>query len=276
MQDLIEIFQADFVWRALIAGIMISLSAALLGVILMLKRYSLIGHALADVGFASLSIAVAVGWSPLYVSLPIVIVASFLIMLISQKRAVNGDVAIGMVATASLAAGVIITNLTRGFNIDVYSYMFGSILSISKADVWRSTLLSFAVIAVFIVFYNRLFAVTFDESFARAGGIPVTFYQFLISLLTAVAIVIGMRMIGTMLISSLIIFPAVTAKKLAPGFKGVIFASALISVICFIAGFVLSCLYDLPAGASIVMTNVILLCAVSLLKYICVRSRSKG
>jgi zinc transport system permease protein len=259
MDTILEIFSYPFIIRALIVGILISLCAALLGIILVLKRYSLIGHGLADVGFAALSLALALGLPPLYVSMPIVIVASFFIMMISQKSGGRGDVVIGMVATGALSAGIIITSVTRGFNIDVCNYMFGSILAMSDKDVILSVVLSIVVISLYLLFYNRLFLITYDESYAKACGINVTFYQFLIAFLTALTVVLGMRMMGTLLISSLIIFPAMIAKQIVGSFKAVVFVSTLVSIVCFVIGILISFTFNLPTGASIVSVNIILL-----------------
>ncbi len=258
-EQVIQIFSYPFVIRAIIIGVLISLCASLLGVILVLKKYSLIGHGLADVGFASLSLAVALGLPPLYVSMPVVIIASFIIMAVSQNKGVQGDVAIGIAATVSLSFGVIITALTKGFNIDVYNYMFGSILAMNQSDLLLSSTLAIVVICLYILFYNRLFIITCDEDFARASGINVTFYQFLISFLTALTVVIGMRMMGTLLISSLIIFPAITARRVVKSFKVMVVLSAIISVVCFIAGILVSFIFNLPTGASIVIVNVVVM-----------------
>ena len=179
MTEFLSSLSQPFMLRALIVGTVISVCAALLGVILVLKRYALIGHGLADIGFASLSLAIALGWSPLYVSMPIVAVASFAIMLISQKSGGNGDTAIGVVSTGALSVGIIITYLAGGMNVDVYSYMFGSILGTTDADLYLSIPLGLVVIAAFILLYNRLFMVTYDEVYAKACGINVTLYRYL-------------------------------------------------------------------------------------------------
>jgi len=263
MTDLAEMFSYPFVTRALLVGALVSLCASLLGVVLVLKRYSMIGHALADVGFAALSIAMALGVSPLYVSMPILVLASFMIMAVSQRRGVSGDVAIGVTATGSLAVGVIVTAMTRGFNIDVYNYMFGSILAMNKTDVLISVALSVTVIGLYALFYNSLFMVTCDEDYARASGVNITRYQFLIAFLTALTITVGMRMMGTLLISSLIIFPAVTARKLAVSFKAMVAASAVISVVCFTVGIAVSFMFNLPTGASVVAVNIAAMLAAS-------------
>ena len=265
MTQLIEALSYPFVQRAIAAGAMISLCAALLGVILVLKQYSLIGHGLGDVGFASTSLAVALGLPVMAVSIPIVVIAACLIMFWSQRSKTGGDTAIGMVATGALSIGVIITAMSSGFNVDVNGYMFGSILAMSREDVIFSVVLSIVILVLFVVFYNRLFLITFDENFAKASGIRVGFYQFLIALLTALTVVMGMRMMGSLLISSLIIFPAVIARKLVVSFKAVAVLSVFLSVICFLAGLILSFEMNLPTGASIVIINLIVLIAVTIL-----------
>ncbi len=254
-----EVLSYPFVTRALIVGVMVSLCASILGVILVLKRYSLIGHGLSEVGFAALSVALAFNLPPLYVSTPLVIAASFVIMVVSQRRRDGGDVAIGIAASAALAFGVLVTALTRGMNLDVCSYMFGSILAMTNEDVVLSVALSLFVTGLFVLFYNRLFLITYNEDYARSLGINVTLYQFLISFLTALTVVLGMRMMGTLLISSLIILPAITARRLVSSFRALVVTSAGISLVCFAAGLALSFVWNLPTGASIVSVNVVVL-----------------
>lgn len=249
--------QYDFIQRALAAGLMVSLCAALLGVTLVLKRYSMIGDGLSHVGFGALAIALAMNLSPLKVAIPVVVIAAFFLLRLSQAKAgsLRGDSAIALISTSALAAGVIVTSMTKGMNVDVYSYMFGSILAMSAADVWLAVGLSAVVIVLFALFYHRIFAVTFDEPFARATGIRVDMFNMLIALLTAVTIVIGMRMMGTMLISSLIIFPALTSMRVFSRFRQVVISSAIVSTACFFVGIMLSCVYSLPAGAGVVAVN---------------------
>ena len=259
MEFLINLMQYPFMQRALICGISISLCAALIGVILVLKKYSMIGHGLGEVGFASLSLALALNLPEIYVAIPIVIIASFIILAISQKKGEEGDVAIALVSTGALAFGIIITALTKGFNIDVYNYMFGSILTMTIKDVIISMVLSAFLVITYIIFYNRLFMITYDEKYAKVCGINVTFYQFLIAFFTAVVVVIGMRMMGTLLISSLIVFPAIIAKKITHSFKGMSILAVIISVLCFIFGLIISAILNLPTGASIVMVYIVVL-----------------
>ncbi len=262
--QLLTLLNYPFIQRALICGIAISFCAAIIGVILVLKKYSMIGHGLGEVGFASLTLAIALNLPPLYVSIPLVIIAAFLIMLISQKKGESGDITIALVSSAALAIGVIITALTKGFSVDVYNYMFGSILAMSWSDVILSVVLSIILIIVYMIFYNRLFSITYDEKYAKTCGINVTFYQFLISLATALVVVLGMRLMGTLLISSLIVFPAIIARKLTNSFKGMVILSAILSVICFIVGIMLSFVLNFPTGASIVAVYILLLSITSI------------
>lgn len=257
--ELLTLLNYPFVQRALICGIAISFCAAIIGVILVLKKYSMIGHGLGEVGFASLTLAIALNLPPLYVSIPLVIIAAFLIMLISQKKGESGDITIALVSSGALAVGVIITALTKGFSVDVYNYMFGSILAMEWSDVILSVVLSVILIVVYVFYYNRLFSITYDEKYAKTCGISVTFYQFLISLATALVVVLGMRLMGTLLISSLIVFPAIIARKLTNSFKGMVILSAVLSVICFIVGVMLSFVLNFPTGASIVAVYILLL-----------------
>ena len=269
MAELISLLSYPFITRALITGTAISFCAALLGVILVLKRYSMIGHGLADVAFAAVSLAVTLGLSPsehILITLPVIIIASFVIMNLTKNGA-KGDIAIGMVSTGSLALGIIITRLSSGFNVDVADYMFGSILASSDTDMYMSLALIVTVLVIFTLFYNRLFLITYDESFAEASGINVNFYQFLISFLTALTIVIGMRIMGTLLISSLIIFPAVTSRRIVQSFRSLILLSAVISSVCFLCGFFASYYMDLPTGAAIVGANIIVCAIVSILTF---------
>ena len=264
MVDLIvELFSYSFILRALTVGMLVALCSALLGVSLVLKRYSMIGDGLSHVGFGALSVAMAMNIAPLQVSIPVVVASAFLLLRISESSKIKGDAAIAIISSSSIAIGVIITSLTTGMNADVYNFLFGSILAMSKGDVFLSAILSVFVLLLFIFFYNRIFAVTFDETFARATGTNSGMYNMLIALLTAVTIVVGMRIMGSLLISSLIIFPALSSMRIFKSFRGVIVTSAIISVICFFWGMVASYAFDTPAGASIVAVNLtaFLLCS---------------
>ena len=257
LEELIGLLSLTFFRRALIVGILVSLSAALLGVSLVLKRYSMIGDGLSHVGFCTLSIAAVMNWAPLYFSIPIVVLAAFLLLRLSENGKIKGDAATALITTSSLAIGVIVTSLGSGMTTDVNNYMFGSILIMSESDVTLSVILSVAVLTLFVLFYNKLLAVTFDESFAKATGIKAGLYNMLLAILTALTIVLGMRMMGTLLISGLIVFPALTSMGVFKKFKSVIICSAIVSVICFIIGMFGSYIFSTPAGASVVVANLI-------------------
>jgi len=252
-----EMLSYTFLVRAMIVGLLVSLCASLLGVSLVLKRYSMIGDGLSHVGFGALAIATAMNLAPLTVSIPVVVLAAFLLLRISENSKIKGDAAIALISTSALAIGVIVISVTTGMNTDVCNYMFGSILAMSHADVQLSVVLSAAVILLFVLFYNKIFAVTFDETFSRAVGTRAGVYNMLLAILTAITIVLGMRMMGAMLISSLIIFPALTSMRICKRFKTVVLCSAAVSVTCFFIGVVLSYWYSLPTGASVVAVNII-------------------
>lgn len=251
-----EIFSTPILVRALVVGILVSLCAALLGVSLVLKRYSMIGDGLSHVGFGALAVATVCNAAPMAVAIPVVIAAAFLLLRLSSSSKIKGDSAIALISTGALAIGVMAVSLSDGMNIDINSYLFGSIIAVSDSDVVMSVVLSAAVLAMFVFFYTKIFAITFDESFAKATGTHANRYNMLIALLTAVTIVIGMRLMGSMLISSLIIFPSLCSMRVFKSFRSVTICSAVISVLTFIAGMMISYSADAPCGASIVCVNI--------------------
>ena len=256
--DFLQMFSYPFIQRALIAGVLVSLCAALLGVSLVLKRYSMIGDGLSHVSFGALAIAVALDFTPLYFSIPVVILAAFFLLRMANHPRWNSDAAIAVMSASALAIGIIVISRTTGMTTDVDNYMFGSVLAMTKEDVALSVALCVAVLALFVLFYHKLFAVTFDESFSRATGLKVDRYNTLLAILTALTIVLGMRMMGAMLISSLVIFPALTAMRLFKSFRGVVICSAATSVVCFCAGLTASFVLSTPVGASVVVANLAL------------------
>lgn len=253
-----EMLSAPVLVRALIVGILVSLCAALLGVSLVLKRYSMIGDGLSHVGFGALAVATVMNLAPMAVAIPVVVLAAFILLRLSSDGKIKGDAAIAIISTGALAIGVMAVSMSKGMNIDINSYLFGSIISVSESDVWVSVILAAIVIAVFVFFYTRIFAITFDESFAKATGVNANACNMLIALLTAVTIVIGMRLMGSMLISSLIIFPALSSMRVFRSFRSVTICSAVISVCAFIAGMLISYAWDTPCGASIVCVNLVI------------------
>ena len=255
MSLLLEMFTYPFILRAFVVGILVALCAALLGVPLVLKRYSMIGDGLSHVSFGALAIAVALGVMPLYFSIPVVILAAFFLLRMASHPHWNSDAAIAAVSASALAIGILVISRTTGMTTDVDNYMFGSVLAMTKGDVALSVILSVTVLALYLLFYHQIFAVTFDESFSRATGLKVDACNTLLAILTALTIVLGMRMMGAMLISSLVIFPALTAMTLLRSFRGVVICAAGLSVVCFCVGLTGSYLWGTPVGATVVLVN---------------------
>lgn len=252
-----EMFSYSFITRGIIVGGLVALCASLLGVILVLKRYSMIGDGLSHVGFGAMAIGLAFQTAPLQAAIPVVIVAAFFLLRISENSKIKGDAAIGLISSSSIAIGITVNSLSTGTNIDLNSYMFGSVLAIRKDDVVICVAMSILVLLLFIFFYHRIFAITFDETFAKATGVKVNIYKTLLSILTAIVIVIGMRIMGTLLISSLIIFPALTSMRVFKRFKTVMCSSVVISLVSFFIGITVSYMYEIPTGAGIVLANLV-------------------
>ena len=262
---ILEMLSYPFLARAMLVGVLVSLCSALLGTPLVLKRYSMIGDGLSHVGFGALAIASAFGWAPLAVAVPVVVVSAVVLLRVSQSRsAIKGDAAVALISSGALAVGVLVISLTSGVNTNVSNYMFGSILTVSRSDAALSVILCAAVLVSFTLFYPRLFAVTFDETFARATGAGAGIYNTLLAVLTAVTVVLGMRMMGALLISSLIIFPPLAAMRVFRSFKSVTVCSAVLSVVCFIAGMTASYALETPSGASVVCADILAFAAFAL------------
>ena len=247
--NILQMFSYPFMQRALIAGVLVSLCAALLGVPLVLKRYSMIGDGLSHVSFGALAIAVALGVTPLYFSIPVVMLAAFFLLRMASHPHWNSDAAIAAVSASALAIGILVISRTTGMTTDVDNYMFGSVLAMTKGDVALSVILSVTVLTLYLLFYHQIFAVTFDESFSRATGLKVDACNTLLAILTALTIVLGMRMMGAMLISSLVIFPALTAMRLFKSFRGVLLCAAVTSVVCFCVGLTISFGFFFPLSS---------------------------
>lgn len=252
-----EIFSYTFMQYALLVGIPVALCAALLGVLLVLRRYSMIGDGLSHVGFGALSVGYACGAAPMAVAVPVVIAAAFLLLGLSESKRIKGDSAIAVLSSSALAVGVVANSLCGGSATDLSGYLFGSILALTKSDVILSVVLCAVVILLFALFKNRIFAVTFDAPFAGSAGVHVRLYNLLLALLIAITVVVGMQIVGTMLISSLIIFPALAAMQVADSFRSVLILSAIFSVGSFLVGLLVS--LTLPAGAMIVLCNLVVL-----------------
>lgn len=269
MTNLSEILTPEYVsvilLPALIAGIAVSLCASLLGVSLVLKRCSMIGDGLSHVGYGTLCVAVAMGWAPMQVTVPVVILAAYILLRLSESSKLGGDTAIALFSASALAIGIFASSKAN-LTTDVSHYMFGSILAMTKGDVIFSAVLSVCVLLTYLLFYNKIFAVTFDENFARATGLNVRLYNLLIAVLTAVTVVLGMMMMGALLISSLMIFPAVTAMRLCRRFRSVILTSVAVSVGCFLLGLFVSLWADTAVGASVILVNLTVFAAASIFR----------
>ena len=258
IQIINEMMTHAFIQRAVLVGTLISLCASLLGVSLVLKRYSMIGDGLSHVGFGIISVATALGIaSPLYISIPIVMITAIILLKIGNNKTIKSDSAIALISSGSLAIGVTVVSLTTGMNTDTCNFMFGSILAMSKSDVILSIIVSVIVSILFVIYYRKLFTVTFDEDFAKASGLNTARYTNIIAILTAIVIVVGMRMMGTMLISSIIILPALSSMRIFKTFKKVVISSGIVSVICFLLGIYFSYTLNVSTGAMIVLVNLV-------------------
>ena len=264
LDTLLMYLSRPFVQYALIVGVLIALCSSLLGVSLVLKRFSFVGDGLSHVAFGAMCIAQVIGLSKnMFIIMPVTIIAAVLLLRFGQNTKVKGDAAIAMVSVAALAFGYLIINLfSNSGNVagDVCTSLFGStsILTLKPEEVWTCVGLSIVVVLFFVLFYNRIFAITFDEGFSRAVGTKADLHNFTIAVVIAVVIVLAMKLVGSLLISALIVFPALSAMRLFNSFKTVTIASAIFSVICTVIGLFASILMGTPVGATIVAIDVIL------------------
>lgn len=252
---MIEMFSYAFIQRAFVVGLLVSLCSALLGVSLVLRRYSMIGDGLSHVGFGALAVASVLGIAPMAFAVPVVVVAAVLLLRLNERSRIGGDSAIAMIAASSLAIGVVLISWVKGTNTDINNYLFGSLLAIGEADCVFSVILSLVALGCYLALYPRLFAITFDPSFARSAGVKADRYTTLLAVLSALTVVLGMRMLGSLLVSALIIFPCMTAMRVARSYKAVTILSAVVSVVCFVLGMFLSWSLGTPTGASVVCVN---------------------
>ena len=261
---IVTYLQYPFVRYALIVGILIALCSSLFGVTLVLKRFSFIGDGLSHVAFGAIAIATVMKMNnSMLIVLPITVVSAILLLCGGKKMKIKGDAAIAMISVGSLAFGYLLMHIfsaSSNLSGDVCSTLFGStsILTLTSSEVWLCVGLSVAAIAVFILFYNRIFAVTFDESFARASGLKTNAYNLMLATIIAVIIVLAMNLVGSLLISALVIFPALSAMRIFHRFKAVTVFSAVISVICAFFGIIISILASAPVGSTIVAVDVLM------------------
>ncbi|MBE5916936.1 MAG: metal ABC transporter permease [Pseudobutyrivibrio ruminis] len=264
LDKLLMYLEFPFVRYALVVGVLIALCSSLLGVTLVLKRYSFIGDGLSHVAFGALAIATVLQLTnKMIIVLPLTILFAILLLRKGQNAKIKGDAAIAMLSVGALAFGYLVMNLfptSSNISGDVCSTLFGStsILTLTKADVWACGILAIIVILIFILFYNRIFAVTFDENFANAVGTKVNLYNLLIATVIAVIIVLAMNLVGSLLISALVIFPALSAMSIFKSFKSVTIFSAISSMICALVGIIVSILAGTPVGSTIVAVDVVL------------------
>ncbi|MEI7904409.1 MAG: metal ABC transporter permease [Candidatus Firestonebacteria bacterium] len=255
MTDILEALKYGFLQKALISGMFISILCAVLGVFLVLKRLSLIGDGLSHVTFFSVALGFLLHASPLFVSIPVVVLSSLGILKLTEKGRVFGDTAIGIISSVGIAGGILLASAAGGFNVDLFSYLFGNILTISTAEVWSSIILSIIVIALIIIFYRDLVAVTFDEESSKVLGIKASNINRILVVLTSLTVVLAMKIIGIMLISSFLILPAAAALQLAVSFGSTIMFASMFALVSVILGVILSFVFNLPTGAVIVMIN---------------------
>ncbi len=263
--EFLNMLSYTFMQRAIIVGLLVSICSALLGVSLVLKRYSMIGDGLGHSAFGVISIISAINTmpfiqnhfniDPMIITIICVIIIAFFLLKMSDNTRINSDSAIALVSTFFLSLGIIVISLSNGINSDVHNVLFGTLIALNSFDVTITIILSIFVITLFILFYNKIFAITFDESFAKATGVKVNLYKMLLALLTAITIVMGMQLIGTLLISSLLIIPALTSIKVFKTYKSVMISSVIISIIAFTIGITSSFILNLPTGATIVAAN---------------------
>ena len=264
LAELLRYLEYPFVRYAIVAAMLISLCSALVGVILVLKRYSYIGDGLSHVAFGAMSIALVLGMiqQKMYLVFPITTVAAILILKSGQNKRVQGDAIVGMISTGALALGYLLMNLfppTANISGDVCSTLFGStsILTLSKAEVWLCVIASIIVLIIFVMLYPKIFAVTFDENFSKAIGLKANQINLILAVIIAVIVVLAMNLVGSLLISALVIFPALSVMQLFRSFKAVLIGAAVLSEICTITGMLVAILCSTPVGATIVTVDII-------------------
>lgn len=256
--DFAELLNYGFVQRAFIAGCLVACACSILGVFLLLRRLSLIGDGLAHVTFGSVALALLFHAHTLLISVPVVLLSSVGIFKLTQRSRLYGDAAIGIVSSLGIAGGVLIASISGGFNVDLFSYLFGSILSVSESELIISGVLCLLVLGGIALFFQELFAVTFDEETARTSGISADTINMILVLLTALTVVLAMKVVGIMLISALLILPAATALQLASGFRTAVALSVISGIVSVITGITVSFFFNIPSGATIVIVNLML------------------
>lgn len=271
LETLIYYLSFPFVIRALIVGVLVALCASLLGATLVLKRFSYIGDGLSHIAFGAMAIASVLDIAEQNLLIfPVTALCAILLLRLGQNAKVNGDAAIAMLSVGSLAVGYLLMNIfpvSSNLSGDVCTTLFGStsILTLTDTDVLTCVILSVTVIIIFIVFYNKIFSITFDETFAKATGIKVELYNLLIAITIAAVIVVAMNLVGSLLISALVVFPALSSMRLFKNFRAVIISSVIVSVLCALFGILISIVYGTPVGSTIVTANIVIFVGASLI-----------
>jgi zinc transport system permease protein len=260
--ELYDILNYEFIRRAIGAGILIAAISSILGVFLVLRRFSLIGDGLAHVTFGSVAVVMLIGVSPIYITLaalPLVMLSSLAILKLTRSKLIQGDAAIGIVSSIGIATGIILVSLSNGYNVDLFSYLFGNILTVTQTELILSLIVFIIVAAAVIIFYDDLLAVTFDEELARTMGVKTNRINLILFILTAVAAVLAMKVAGIMLVSAMLILPPLIALQLSLNFKMTIIAAVFFSILSVICGIITAFWLNLPAGGTIVIINIVFL-----------------
>ena len=268
MTYLINILQYQFIERAIIAGLFLGIVCAVLGVFLVLRKMSLIGDGLAHISFGAIALGILFGLYPLIIAIPFVIVASLLIYALTRNNIIEGDAIIGILSSLGLATGVILSSISTGFNIDIFSYLFGNILSINQQELTYIIIGSISIISIIILFYNEFMAISFNPEQAKISGIAVTNLDIVFSIIIAITVIMGIKLAGALLVSALLILPASSSLQISKSFQNTIILSIIISIISVLTGVIVSFIINIPTGATIVVTNSVIFFIILFIKLI--------
>jgi zinc transport system permease protein len=266
MNNLINILQYQFVERAIIAGLFLGIVCAVMGVFLVLRKMSLIGDGLAHISFGAIAIGIVFGFYPLVTAIPLVIIASLIIYALTRKHIIEGDAIIGILASLGLATGVILSSISTGFNVDIFSYLFGNILSITQSELLFVIIGSIIILSVIILFYQEFMAIAFNPEQAKISGIPVTILDILFSIITALTVLMSIKLAGALLVSALIILPASSSLQLAKSFKNTMLLAIVFALVSILIGIIISFILNIPTGATIVAVNAVIFFAILIIK----------
>jgi len=266
MNNLINILQYQFVERAIIAGLFLGIVCAVMGVFLVLRKMSLIGDGLAHISFGAIAIGIVFGFYPLVTAIPLVIIASLIIYALTRKHIIEGDAIIGILASLGLAMGVILSSISTGFNVDIFSYLFGNILSITQPDLLFVIIGSIIILSIIILFYQEFMAISFNPEQAQISGIPVTILDILFSIITALTVLMSIKLAGALLVSALIILPASSSLQIAKSFQNTVLLAIVFALVSILIGIIISFVFNIPTGATIVTVNAIIFFAILIIK----------